>query len=134
MGLPKDTVAFCFERAGQVYSIPPQLIEAIACQESAFNSKAIHRNRNGSFDYGVMQINSWWFDALGAKRWQALSDPCFNVMVGTWILRDCIDRYGYTWDCLACYRSGKPLAALSEPVKEDVMRYIERLKVYYESF
>ena len=131
---PKNAFSFCFERAGQIYGISPQLIKAIAYQESAFDSNAIHHNRNGSFDYGVMQINSWWYDTLGSERWQALSDPCFNVMVGTWILRDCIDRYGYTWDCLACYRSGKPLTVLSEPVKRDVMRYIERVEDYFEKF
>jgi soluble lytic murein transglycosylase-like protein len=114
---PKNALSFCFELAGQTYGIPHQLIQAIACQESDFNSKEIRRNRNGSFDFGVMQINSWWFDTLRAKRWPALSDSCFNVMAGTWILRDCIDSFGYTWDCLACYRSGRPLSALSDPVK-----------------
>jgi soluble lytic murein transglycosylase-like protein len=132
--LPQNAFTFCLERAGQTYGISPQLIKAIAYQESAFNSNAIHHNRNGSFDYGVMQINSWWFETLGKKRWQALSDPCFNVMVGTWILRDCIDRYGYTWDCLACYRSGKPLTALSESVRKDVIRYINRIEFYFEGF
>ena len=134
MVCPKNARSFCFKHAGRTYGISPQLIEAIAYQESAFDNQAIHHNRNGSFDYGVMQINSWWYDTLGSERWQALSDPCFNVMVGTWILRDCIDRYGYTWDCLSCYRSGKPLNLLSEPVKRDVMRYIDRVKGYFESF
>ena len=131
---PKNAFTFCFELAGQTYGISPQLIKAIACQESAFDSNAIHRNSNGSFDYGVMQINSWWFSTLGKKRWQALSDPCFNVMVGTCILRDCIDRYGYTWDCLSCYRSGKPLSELRESVKKDVLHYIDRIKLYFERF
>ena len=130
----KNAFSFCFERAGRIYGISPQLIKAIAYQESAFDSNAIHRNSNGSFDYGVMQINSWWYDTLGSERWQALSDPCFNVMVGTWILRDCIDRYGYTWDCLSCYRSGKSLSELSEPVKKDVLHYIDSIRSYFERF
>ena len=134
MVCPKNARSFCFKQAGQTYGISPQLIEAIAYQESAFDPVAINHNRNGSFDYGVMQINSWWFETLGKKRWQALSDPCFNVMVGTWILRDCIDRYGYTWDCLSCYRSGKSLTALSEPVRKDVIRYINRIEFYFERF
>lgn len=78
-----------------------------------------------------MQINSWWFDTLGTERWQALADPCFNVRVGAWILRDCIDRHGYTWDGLACYRSGKPLDALAPSVQKDVIGYIQRLKSYF---
>ena len=134
MVCPKNARAFCFKQAGQTYGISPQLIKAIAYQESAFDSNAIHHNRNGSFDYGVMQINSWWFETLGKMRWQSLSNPCFNVMVGTWILRDCIDRYGYTWDCLSCYRTGKRLTALSEPVRKDVIRYINRIEYYFERF
>jgi soluble lytic murein transglycosylase-like protein len=129
---PQSTTAFCFERAARTYAIPSRLIEAIAYQESAFDPRAIHRNRNGSFDYGVMQINSWWFNTLGAERWQALADPCFNVRVGTWILRDCIDRHGYTWDGLACYRSGKPLDALALSVQRDVIGYIQRIKTYFD--
>ncbi len=129
---PKPTFAFCFDRAGNLYGIPPQLIEAIAYQESAFDPVAIHHNANGSFDYGLMQINSWWFETLGLERWQALSDPCFNVMVGTWILADCIDRHGYTWDCLSCYRSGKPLNALQDTARADVINYIQLVKDYFE--
>jgi len=134
MVCPKNARAFCFKQAGQTYGNSPQLIEAIAYQESAFDSAVINHNRNGSFDYGVMQINSWWYEILGSERWQSLSDPCFNVMVGTWILRDCIDRYGYTWDCLSCYRSGKPLSELSEPVRKDVIRYINRIEFHFERF
>ncbi len=130
--LPQIAVAFCFESAGRTYAIPSKLIEAIAYRESAFDPQTIHRNSNGSFDYGVMQINSWWFNTLGAERWQALSDPCFNVRVGAWILRDCIDRYGYTWDGLACYRSGKSLNALSPLVQRDVVGYIQRIKTYFD--
>jgi soluble lytic murein transglycosylase-like protein len=130
----KNALPFCFKHAGRTYGISPELIEAIAYRESAFDPVAIHHNRNGSFDYGVMQINSWWYETLGSERWQALSDPCFNVMVGTWILRDCIDRYGYTWDCLSCYRSGKSLRELSEPVKKDVLHYIGSIRSYFERF
>lgn len=129
---PQSVAAFCFERAGRTYAIPSRLIEAIAYQESAFDSQAIHRNRNGSFDYGVMQINSWWFDTLGAERWQALADSCFNVRVGAWILRNCFKRHGYTWDGLACYRSGKPLDALAPSVQRDVLEYIQRVKTYFD--
>jgi soluble lytic murein transglycosylase-like protein len=130
----KNAFPFCFERAGKIYGISPKLIKAIAWQESAFDPAAIHHNHNGSFDYGVMQINSWWYETLGSERWQALSEPCFNVMVGTWILQDCIDRHGYTWDCLSCYRTGKRLTALSEPVRKDVIRYINRIEYYFEKF
>jgi soluble lytic murein transglycosylase-like protein len=131
VGIPGISFSFCFDQAGEEYHIPPALIESIAYLESALDPKAIHQNPNGSFDYGLMQINSCWFKTLGLERWQHLSDPCFNAMVGAWILKDCIDRHGYTWDCLSCYRSGKPLHDLKEPVREDVIQYIERVKAHF---
>ena len=95
--------AFCFEEAGMEYGISPELLWAIAKTESAFNARAVHYNANGSFDYGLMQINSSWYEELGRERWMRLSDGCYNVKVGAWILDRCIRRYGYTWAAVGCY-------------------------------
>ncbi|HRR40151.1 MAG TPA: lytic transglycosylase domain-containing protein [Syntrophales bacterium] len=100
--------AFCFEEAGETYNISPLLLWSIAAVESAFNPNAINRNANGSYDYGVMQINSSWYHTLGKERWSRLSDPCFNVHVGAWVLAQCIQRHGYTWEAVGCYNSSKP--------------------------
>lgn len=97
--------AFCFEEAGTEYNISPQLLWAIAKNESNFNPEAINRNKNGSFDYGVMQINSCWYKKLGHERWQRLCDPCYNVRIGAWILSQCIKKHGYTWEAVGCYNS-----------------------------
>ena len=130
-GAQESAHSFCFDRAGAAYDIPPALLESIAYFESGHNPEAVHHNQNGSFDYGLMQINSCWLKTLGPERWQCLSDPCFNAMVGAWILKDCIDRFGYTWDCLSCYRSGKPLHALKDTVRDDVIAYIERIQNHF---
>ena len=61
--------AFCFEEAGKKYGISPQLLWAIAKTESNFNPTAVNYNKNGSFDYGLMQINSAWYKGLGRERW-----------------------------------------------------------------
>lgn len=95
--------AFCFEEAGEEYAISPELLWAIAKTESAFNTRALHYNANGSFDYGLMQINSSWYKELGRERWMHLNDACYNVKVGAWILDQCIRRYGYTWMAVGCY-------------------------------
>jgi soluble lytic murein transglycosylase-like protein len=95
--------AFCFEEAGEEYAISPELLWAIAKTESAFNTHALHYNANGSFDYGLMQINSSWYKELGRERWMRLNDGCYNVKVGAWILDRCIRRYGYTWAAVGCY-------------------------------
>ncbi|OPY84724.1 MAG: Transglycosylase SLT domain protein [Syntrophorhabdus sp. PtaU1.Bin153] len=95
--------AFCFEEAGERYGVSPQLLWAIAKTESNFNATAVNYNRNGSFDYGVMQINSSWYRELGTDRWMRLGDACYNINAGAWILSKCVQRYGYTWAAVGCY-------------------------------
>jgi len=98
----------CFISAGETYDIHPNILWAIAKNESNFNPIAININKNGTYDYGIMQINSWWYKTLGKENWQRLGDPCFNIHVGAWILRQCMDKYGYSWDAIACYAAGTP--------------------------
>lgn len=100
--------AFCFEEAGRLYNLPPELLVSIAKQESGLRPDAINKNANGSYDYGVMQINSCWAKTLGPELWASLGDPCTNVKVGAWILRKCIDDYGYNWRAIGCYNSRTP--------------------------
>jgi len=96
---------FCFEEAGQFYGVSPYVLWAIAKQESNFCPNAINYNKNGTYDYGVMQINSIWYDKLGHERWMMLSAPCYNVMIGAWILSKCIQKHGYTWEAIGCYNA-----------------------------
>lgn len=103
--LPTFASAFCFEEAGRIYGIHPNLLWAIAKVESNFNSSAVNRNGNGSYDYGVMQINSSWYKVLGKDIWMSLGNPCQNVKVGAWVLAQCIQRYGYTWEAVGCYNA-----------------------------
>lgn len=105
---PEVSYSFCFEEAGHEYNISPLLLWSIAKNESGFNPTAVGRNTNGSFDYGVMQINSIWAQTLGKERWNALADPCTNVRTGAWILSQCIDKYGYNWTAVGCYNSQTP--------------------------
>ncbi len=99
---------FCFEEAGEEYGISPEILYNIASVESSFNPAAVNVNANGSYDYGLMQINSSWAKTIGLKRWQSLSDPCTNVKTGAWILAQCLSRYGYTWQGIGCYNSRTP--------------------------
>jgi len=99
---------FCFEEAGKIYNLPPILLMSIAKQESNFRPDAVNVNKNGSYDYGLMQINSSWAATLGKDGWAELADPCTNVKVGAWILRQCINDYGYGWKAIGCYNSRTP--------------------------
>lgn len=100
--------SFCFEEAGEMYGVSPVLLWAIAKVESNFNPTAINKNKNGSYDYGVMQINSSWYKTLGAERWDTLSDACMNVKTGAWVLSHCMKEKGYSWDGVGCYNARNP--------------------------
>ena len=58
---------FCFNRAGVYYNVPPTLLMAIARVESDFNPQAIDYDSNGSYDYGIMQINTVWYPEIRAS-------------------------------------------------------------------
>lgn len=105
---PPPAHAFCFEEAGAIYRISPQLLWAIAKVESSFNPSAMNRNANGSYDYGLMQINSSWQKILGEELWAFLGDSCLNVKVGAWILAQCMKRHGQTWEAVGCYNATSP--------------------------
>jgi soluble lytic murein transglycosylase-like protein len=100
-----DAFCFCFDEAACRYNISADILYAIAKVESNFNPGAVNWNKNGSYDYGVMQINSRWYKVLGADAWSQLGDPCYNVNVGAWILAGCMKRYGYTWEAVGCYNA-----------------------------
>lgn len=98
----------CFVSAGQYYGVDPYLLYSIAWVESGLNPRAINRNRNGTVDRGVMQINSSWDSYL--KRHgvdlRLVWDGCYNVHLGAMVLRHCINRYGNTWRAVDCYNKG----------------------------
>ena len=100
--------AFCFDEAGALYGINPLILRAIAKVESNFNPTAINWNTNGTYDYGLMQINTCWAPTLGEERWNDLADPCFSVKTGAWILAGCMNKYGYSWKAIGCYNSQTP--------------------------
>ena len=98
----------CFEEAGADYGINPLILKAIARVESNCNPRAVNWNRNGTYDFGVMQINSSWGYTLGRDWWNTLGDPCTNIKGGAMILSGCMKKYGYTWEAIGCYNSQTP--------------------------
>jgi len=106
--IPALASAFCFEQAGNEYGVSPLLLWSIAKHESGMNPAAVCRNSNGTYDYGLMQINSSWAKVLGKGTWRRLGDPCTNVRTGAWILAQCVRRHGYNWRAVGCYHSNTP--------------------------
>jgi soluble lytic murein transglycosylase-like protein len=107
--VPAIAYCFCFEDAGRYYGVSPHLLWAIAKVESNFNPRAINRNKNGTYDIGLMQINSSWLPYLKKHGIDPslLWEPCYNAHVGAMVLRHCIDTYGYSWRAVDCYNKGQ---------------------------
>ncbi len=118
---------YCFDKAGRDYNISPALLSAISYVESSHNANAINHNTNGSVDYGHMQINSCWKKSL-SSRWKYLSDPCYCTLVGAWILRQCINRYGYRWNAVACYHMGRVPSEHESRKRQEAVNYIQKVQ------
>lgn len=100
----------CFEQAAKRYRISAQLLRSISRVESGGNPDAFHRNANGSWDVGHMQINSAWLPTLakyGITK-DRLTNPCVNTHVGAWILANNFQRMGYGWNAVGAYNAKSP--------------------------
>ena len=90
------TVAYlaCMVAVAQFHHLPPRVLPAIQAVEAG-RPGVVSRNRNGSGDLGVMQVNSRWVPHLAAS-WRMphavvaerlIGDPCFNVAAAGAIMR-----------------------------------------------
>lgn len=97
----------CWDKAGKTYGVDPWLLMAVAKVESSFNAKAINKNKNNSYDIGMMQINSFWLPTLSKFGISSrdLLNPCTSVFVGSWIMAQNIKRFGYNQDGIGAYNS-----------------------------
>ena len=100
----------CWAEAARAHGVDPWLLYGIAMVESGLDPAALnlgHLGRTGSYDIGLMQINSRNLPAL-AKLGVApehLWDPCTSIQVGARILREKIDRHGNGWEAVGAYNA-----------------------------
>jgi len=103
----KQQIDMCLASAAQKYDIHKDLLAAIAEVESGMDPQALGKNKDGTEDIGLMQINSRWLPVLakyGVQR-RDLFDPCVSAHVGAWILAQNIARYGNTWRAVGAYNA-----------------------------
>ena len=102
--------ADCFEEAARYQNVNPLILKAIAWQESHNRPDAVHKNANGSTDYGLMQINSIHLPTLARYgiSTSTLMEPCKSVYVAAWNLRQQMNKYGNTWRAVGAYHSQTP--------------------------
>lgn len=104
--------AFCGERenyyvsAGKDFNLDPWILWAVGDTESKHDPYAINHNSNGTYDVGVMQINSCHFAELKRKYGidkNDLLDPKISIYVGASILQECFQKWGNNWKAINCY-------------------------------
>ncbi|WP_336768910.1 lytic transglycosylase domain-containing protein [Pantoea endophytica] len=124
-------LADCWEEAGARYGIEPELLQAIAIVESGLNSAAVNKNRNGTMDLGLMQINSSHLPVLGKfniDRNVLMNNPCQNVMTGAWILAGNMRHFGYSWEAVGAYNAGLAKTKNKKTLRE---KYIKKVVPHY---
>jgi hypothetical protein len=70
-------------------------------------------NRDGSYDLGPLQINSWWVPRLAAVTgksqvevaWWLQHDACFNVDAARWIFLSALSVTHNYWNAIGAYHS-----------------------------
>lgn len=116
----------CFTAAGKKYGLNPRILQAVAFTESGFHPYAVNvrgksyifekmseaynflrENLRKNPDIGLMQVNYYWFRKLHIPFWYGF-EPCYNIFLGAYILREKINRYGNGWFGIAAYHSTTP--------------------------
>jgi hypothetical protein len=97
----------CINQAAVTYYVPAPIIISVLNTEGGEPGMA-NINKNGTVDYGPMQINSIWLSKLelyGYTVQKLQFDACSNVMAGTWILAQNIANSPYPWQGIGNYHS-----------------------------
>ncbi|MBY4717160.1 lytic transglycosylase domain-containing protein [Ralstonia mannitolilytica] len=108
--LPGVALADCIDDAAAYHGVNAQVLRAIGYQESHLNPQAHNRNRNGSEDLGMFQINTIHLPELaryGIGR-QMLYDPCVSAYVAAWHLARKVALHGNSWHAIGAYHSESP--------------------------
>ena len=105
--LDKDIQKYLYDKCKE-YNVPYDLALGVIKVESNFNPSIIHKNSNGSRDYGLFQINTinhkWLSKELGISDF---IDPYQNIDAGVYMLSQLIKKYDNEHIVLMSYNMGE---------------------------
>ena len=102
----------CAEYAGKHYNVSPYIVLSVIKVEGG-KKGTVSKNTNGSYDLGVMQINTINLPEIKSNfpmvDWSVLAnEPCVNIGIGTWMLSKRIKETGDLWKGVGNYHSRTP--------------------------
>lgn len=106
-----DVAVDCINQAAIIYHVPAAVILSVMKKENGKNGQAI-KNKNGTYDYGVMQINDVWLPkiaAYGYSKEDIRYNACKNIEVATWIISLKMAAGKEVWSSIANYHSHTPI-------------------------
>ncbi|MBC6414477.1 MAG: lytic transglycosylase domain-containing protein [Chromatiales bacterium] len=125
-------IAACIASAAHQHNLDPLLLLAVKYVETADRTDTpIRYNKNGSWDIGLMQINTVWRDTLHRYGidYNDLEIPCTNIAVGAWILANNIKRKGL-WEGVGAYHSSTaPLSQRYRTKVKEVWQELQQLNL-----
>lgn len=98
----------CISEASSKYAVPELLLHAVLQKEDG-RMGACSKNRNGTYDCGLAQINTSWvphFARFGVKLEHLLYDTCTNVQASAYILKDNYLKKGDWFSAIVAYNIG----------------------------
>lgn len=100
--------AQCVVQAAKVEHVPLAGLASIMKVEGGVVGH-VHKNADGSMDFGPMQINSRWLPQLkrtGITRRELKNNGCVNVLVGAWVFAQQLQRHPkHPWLAIGLYHS-----------------------------
>ena len=123
----------CVTSAASLAGVHPAVLIGIMDKEGGrVGGKT--QNKNGTFDYGPMQVNTVWLGKLsqfGITKELLMNNGCVNVHIGAWVLAVQIREYGNTWAAVGAYHSRTPFRR--DAYAADVIKRLQRLYAQAET-
>lgn len=112
INLQEIKVPVCMVQAAQQYALPLRALVAVWLTEGG-QVGTQSKNKNGTTDYGPMQINTVWANRFesqfGITKAMLTQDWCLSVRAGAYVLRYEINAaQGRFWDGVGHYHSRTP--------------------------